>query len=249
MIFFKSKFLLSLLGLFLLTVIVFRGVLDNGFLLNWDDFEYVTENFMIHKWDNFFEMTTSFYAANWHPLTWFSHALDYQLYGLNPLGHHLTSLLLHGLNTCWVFAIFVLLVGKEREGYGVYVGGIFAALFFGLHPLRVESVAWVSERKDLLCGFFFFSTIGAYCFFVRKKKRWAYFVLIFFFALAIMSKPMAVTLPIVLLLLDIFPLERLRLIKDLPSLLIEKIPLFALSLVGAVLTFLAQSKTGAIRTL
>ena len=248
---FNSKFLLSLAGLFLLTVMVFRGVLDNGFVLNWDDFEYVTENPMIQKWANFFEMTVSFHSANWHPLTWFSHALDYQIYGLNPFGHHLTSLFLHGLNTCWVFTLFVLLVGRGKEGsnYSVYVGGIFTALLFGLHPLRVESVAWVSERKDLLCGFLYFSTIGAYYLYVCKKKRWIYSVMFFLFTLAIMSKPMAVTLPIVLLLLDIFPLERLRLAKDLPPLLMEKIPLFALSLMGGVLTLLAQGTTGAIRTL
>ena len=251
MTFFNSKFLLFLVGLFLLTVLVFRGVLDNGFVLNWDDLEYVTENPMVQKWPNFFEMTTSFYAANWHPITWLSHALDYQLYGLNPWGHHLTNLLLHGLNTCLVFVLFVLLVGRGREGYdnGVYIGGIFTALLFGLHPLRVESVAWVSERKDLLCGFFFFSTIAAYCTYVREKKRLGYNLLIFFFTLAIMSKPMAVTLPIVLLLLDVFPLERVRLTKDLPPLFIEKIPLFALSLLGGVLTLLAQSATGAVRTL
>ena len=248
---FNSKFLLSLAGLFLLTVMVFRGVLDNGFVLNWDDFEYVTENPMIQKWANFFEMTVSFHSANWHPLTWFSHALDYQIYGLNPFGHHLTSLFLHGLNTCWVFILFVLLVGRGKEGsnYSVYVGGIFTALLFGLHPLRVESVAWVSERKDLLCGFLYFSTIGAYYLYVCEKKRWIYSVMFFLFALAIMSKPMAVTLPIVLLLLDIFPLERLRLAKDLPPLLMEKIPLFALSLMGGVLTLLAQGTTGAVRTL
>ena len=248
---FNSKFLLSLAGLFLLTVMVFRGVLDNGFVLNWDDFEYVTENPMIQKWANFFEMTVSFHSANWHPLTWFSHALDYQIYGLNPFGHHLTSLFLHGLNTCWVFILFILLVGRGKEGanYSVYVGGIFTALLFGLHPLRVESVAWISERKDLLCGFFYFSTIGVYYLYLREKKRWIYSVMFFLFALAIMSKPMAVTLPLVLLLLDIFPLERLRLAKDLSPLLMEKIPLFALSLIGGVLTLLAQGTTGAVRTL
>ncbi len=251
MTFFNSKFLLSLVGLFFLTVIGFRGVLDNGFVLNWDDFEYVTENLMIQKWPNFFEMATSFYAANWHPLTWFSHALDYQVYGLNPWGHHLTNLFLHGLNTCLVFVLFVLLVGRGKEGtdFGVYIGGIFTALLFGLHPLRVESVAWVSERKDLLCGFFFFSTIAAYCSYVREKNLLRYSFLIFLFALAIMSKPMAVTLPVVLLLLDVFPLGRLRVTKDLPPLFIEKIPLFSLSLMGGVLTLMAQGTTGAVRTL
>ena len=248
---FNSKFLLSLAGLFFLTVMAFRGVLDNGFVLNWDDFEYVTENPMIQKWANFFEMTVSFHSANWHPLTWFSHSLDYQIYGLKPFGHHLTSLFLHGLNTCWVFVLFVLLVGRGKEGsnYSLYVGGIFTALLFGLHPLRVESVAWISERKDLLCGFLYFSTIGAYYLYVSEKNRWIYSVMFFLFALAIMSKPMAVTLPIVLLLLDIFPLERLRLAKDLSPLLMEKIPLFALSLIGGVLTLLAQGTTGAVRTL
>jgi hypothetical protein len=99
--------------------------------------------------------------------------LDYQLYGLNPWGHHLTNLLLHGLNTCLVFVLFVLLVGRGREGSdnGVYIGGIFTALLFGLHPLRVESVAWVSERKDLLCGFFFFSTIAGYCALMCARKN------------------------------------------------------------------------------
>jgi len=251
MISLNSRFLLSLAGLFLLTVIVFQGVLDNGFVLNWDDFEYVTDNRLVQKGTNFFEILTAFHSANWHPLTWFSHSLDYQLYGLNPRGHHLTSLVLHGLNTCWVFALFILLAGNGRESfdYDVYAGGIFSALLFGLHPLRVESVAWVSERKDLLCAFFFFSTLAAYCFYAREKKGWKYGILIFLFALAIMSKPMAVTLPVVLLLIDVFPLQRLRLLKELPPLLIEKIPLFALSLTGGVLTLVAQKSTGAITSL
>ena len=172
MISLNSKFLLSLVVLFLLTFIVFQGVLDNGFVLNWDDFEYVTENRLIQKGTNFFEMLIAFHSANWHPLTWFSHSLDYQLYGLNPWGHHLTSLVLHGLNTCWVFTLFIMLAGKRQESfdYGVYVGGIFTALLFGLHPLRVESVAWVSERKDLLCGFFFFQPLELITFMRVRKK-------------------------------------------------------------------------------
>ena len=121
MISLNLKFLLSLVGLFLFTFIVFQGVLGNGFVLNWDDFEYVTENRLIQKGTNFFEMLTAFHSANWHPLTWFSHSLDYRLYGLNPWGHHLTSLVLHGLNTCWVFVLFIILVGKGQKSlnYGV----------------------------------------------------------------------------------------------------------------------------------
>jgi protein O-mannosyl-transferase len=252
----RSKyFWVVLASLFLLVLISFRGVLENGFVLNWDDFEYVTENPMIQKWDSahLLEMFTSFHSANWHPLTWISHALDYQLYGLDPWGHHLTSLILHGLNTCGVFVLFVLMasVGREEDvcDYRVWAGGVFAALLFGLHPLRIESVAWISERKDLLCSFFYFAAIGAYFFYVREKKRGGYGVLAFLFTLALMSKPMAVTLPVVLLLLDVFPLGRLRTIKGLPLVLQEKIPLFVLSLAGVVMTLMAQGSTGAIRTL
>ncbi len=238
-------------SLFLLTLLALRGVLDNGFVLNWDDFEYVTENHMIQSWTYLPEMITSSHSANWHPLTWFSHALDYQLYGLDPWGHHLTSLILHGLNTCWIFALFVLLASKVRGAshQSVLAGGIFTALLFGLHPLRIESVAWVSERKDLLCSFFFFSTIGSYLSYVQEKKNRGYAVLVFLFALALMSKPMAVTLPVVLLLLDVFPLERWCTLKDFPHLLKEKIPLFALSLATSVITLLSQGSTGAVRTL
>jgi len=175
----------------------------------------------------------SFHAANWHPLTWLSHMLDCQLYGLHPAGHHLTNVLLH---TATVIALFLVL----RRMTGALWRSAFVAALFAIHPLRVESVAWVAERKDVLSGLFFMLTIGAY---VRYARRpWSpprYGLVALLFAMGLMCKPMLVTLPVVLLLLDYWPLRR---VASAGRLVVEKLPLLALSAASCVLTLLAQNE-------
>ena len=162
-------------AIFLVVLVVYRGALDLEFV-NWDDPFYVYKNPLIQSldWSHILQMVTEFHSANWHPLTWLSHALDYRFYELNPWGHHLTNIILHGLNTGLVFLLFVTLIGRvnpdQRSSTSLWISAAVTALLFGLHPLRVESVAWVSERKDLLCGFFFLSTLLTYLFYVPAKS-------------------------------------------------------------------------------
>ena len=178
---------------------------------------------------------TRAHAFNWHPLTWLSHMLDCQLYGLHPGGHHLTNVLLH---TATVIALFLVL----RQMTGALWRSAFVAAVFAIHPLRVESVAWVAERKDVLSGLFFMLTIGAYVRYVRRPWSSArYGLVVLLFALGLMCKPMLVTLPVVLLLLDYWPLQRVE-SRKLSGLVMEKLPLLALSAASCVVTLLAQNK-------
>ncbi len=258
----STYFLAGLVSL--LTFLVYLSCLHNQFVL-WDDNLYVYENPHIHplnlaffRWAFF-----DFYEANWHPLTWVSHAMDYAVWGLNPLGHHLTNNILHAVNTF----IVVILVAKLLEAWRASrqqnqplqpsQGGSYAVipavtgLLFGLHPLHVESVAWVSERKDLLCAMFFLLSTMAYTKYVSNGgglRNKHYILVLFLFALALLSKPMAVSLPIVLLILDWYPFNRISSIKSFLSAFLEKLPLIVLSLVSSALTVLAQKAGGAIRT-
>jgi tetratricopeptide (TPR) repeat protein len=173
---------------------------------NLDDDTYVTENSHVSSgltWDNLGWAFTSGYASNWHPLTWMSHMLDVQLFGLNPAWHHVINLLFHIANTVLLFLVLF------RMTKGLWQSAFVAALF-GLHPLHVESVAWIAERKDVLSTFFWFLTMGAYIRYIEKKGLGRYLALLVCFALGLMSKPMLVTLPFVLLLLDYWPLHRFR---------------------------------------
>jgi len=235
----------------LVTGLTFYGVWKNAFV-DYDDNTYVYLNSHVNRGLSF-EMLdwafTHFYAFNWHPLTWLSHALDCQLYGLKPAGHHITSLLLHTAN------VVLLFLGLHRMTGSVWRSA-FVAAAFGVHPLRVESVAWVAERKDVLSGFFFMLTIGAYAAYAKPKvsnlkskagekesKVW-YCASLALFALGLMSKSMLVTVPFVLLLLDFWPLARIDLAhvrSQAPRLLLEKLPFFALSLASSVTTVLAQN--------
>src|SRR5436305_1273225 len=177
-------------------------------------------------------------AGNWHPLTTISHMLDCQLYGLDPAGHHFTNVLLH---TIAVLLLFVVL----QQMTGALWRSAFVAAVFAIHPLHVESVAWVAERKDVLSGVFFMLTLLAYFHYTRAPSNWRYLIVAFVFALGLMSKPMLVTLPFVLLLLDYWPLGRIKaqrpdIRRQLLKLIAEKIPLVALSAVSGVITFLAQ---------
>jgi Flp pilus assembly protein TadD len=173
----------------------------------------------------------SFHSSNWFPLTWLSHMLDCQLYGLHPGGHHLTNVLLH---TATVIVLFLVL----RQMTGALWRSAFVAAVFAIHPLRVESVAWVAERKDVLSGLFFMLTIGAYVRYARRPWSPArYGLVMLLFALGLMSKPMLVTLPLVLLLLDYWPLQR---VESARRLVMEKLPMLALSAAACVVTLLAQ---------
>jgi len=254
----RSREMLPGILIFLVSFLIYLPVLKNGFV-QWDDGTYVYENPHIRSLglDTLFWMFTSFsYANNWHPLTWLSHALDIAFWGLNPLMHHLTNILLHALNTLLVFFLTFRLVErvgtqKEKQAETAFpfpspmIVGVVAALLFGLHPLHVESVAWASERKDLLCAFFFLLALLFYLRFTlpdQAKKLSCYLTMIIFFILALLSKPMAVTFPVVLLIMDVYPLGRLRIgSRRLLSILGEKIPLLALSLISSIATMKAQS--------
>ena len=216
--------------------------------VNYDDTDYVYGNPVITQgltWNGTVWAFTHRHAGNWHPLTTLSHMLDCQIYGLHPAGHHLTNVLLHAVTVILLF----LLLGNLT---GAFWRSAFVAAVFAIHPLRVESVAWVAERKDVLSGLFFVLTLWAYaryvqCFQVKnsRSKVW-YGLALGWFALGLMSKPMLVTLPFILLLLDYWPLNRIENrgfgIADGRRLVGEKLPFFLLAAVDCGVTFLAQNK-------
>ena len=185
------------LFLALLTLALYNPVNRHPFV-NYDDDRYVTENAHVRQGltaETFTWALISTDQANWHPLTWMSHALDYSLYRLNPVGHHFTSIVLHVVN---VILLFLLLMwSTERLGPSLFVAALFA-----LHPINVESVAWVAERKNLLCTTFFFLTLWAYGWYAQKPGWKRYLAVVALFAAGLASKPMVITLPFVLLLLD-----------------------------------------------
>jgi protein O-mannosyl-transferase len=226
--------------------------------VNYDDDRYVTENPHIRQGltaDTFIWALTSTEQANWHPLTWMSHALDVSLYRLNPIGHHFTSILLHSVNVVLLFLL--LMWATKRLGPSLFVAALFA-----LHPINVESVAWVAERKNVLCTMFFFLTLWAYGWYARKPQWKRYLAVAALFAAGLASKPMVITLPFVLLLLDYWPLARVRQAgleataeanagnPTFPwsRLALEKVPLLALSAASAVITMQAQQAGGAVRS-
>jgi tetratricopeptide (TPR) repeat protein len=226
-----------------LVAFVFGQTANHDFV-NYDDGDYVTKNAQVSRgltFEGIFWAFTHVHSANWHPLTWISHMIDCQLYGLNAGGHHLTNVLLHAVNA---ILLFLLLRQMTRT---LWPSALVAALF-AIHPLRVESVAWVSERKDLLSGLFFLLTLMAYLRYARSPSRSRYVAVTVLFALGLMSKPMLVSLPIVLLLLDHWPLNRLDLFslqrpeerKTLWQLLREKLPWLGLTVASCVITVIAQ---------
>jgi Tfp pilus assembly protein PilF len=235
-----------------LTLALYNPVNRHPFV-NYDDDRYVTENPHVRQgltWDTFTWSLTSTEQANWHPLTWMSHALDYSLFRLNPAGHHLTSVLLHAVNVILLFLLLVRATG--RTGPSLLVAALFA-----LHPINVESVAWVAERKNVLCTTFFLLTLGAYGWYARKPDWKRYVAVVALFAAGLASKPMVVTLPFVLLLLDYWPLNRVRsktvsqvAASTLPlaRLVLEKLPLLGLSAASTLITMRAQQAGGAVRS-
>jgi tetratricopeptide (TPR) repeat protein len=250
----KLHTLLICSSLVLATIIAFEQIRHNQFV--YDDLLYITQNPPVTngvsvesiKW-----AFTTTYAGNWHPVTWLSHILDCQLFKLNPLWPHLENLLLHIVNTLLLFWILKSMTGSLwRSG--------FVAAAFALHPVHVESVAWVAERKDLLSGLFWMLTIAAYARYARKPATGRYLLVIIFFVLGLMSKPMIVTLPFVLLLMDYWPLARLEKLQpylvnqsdnqykkaSIRFLLAEKLPLFILAIASSLITFIAQRSSGAM---
>jgi tetratricopeptide (TPR) repeat protein len=218
-----------------ITWLVFGQTLGHDFV-NFDDHTYVYDNPFITRGisiDGIIGAFTHTHARNWHPLTTISHMLDCQLFGLKAGGHHFTNVLLHSI------AVVLLFLVLQQMTSGLWQSAFVASLF-AIHPLHVESVAWISERKDVLSAVFFMLTLGAYTHYARAPSIRRYLLVAFVFALGLMSKPMLVTLPFVLLLLDYWPLGRFCWKR---SLLVEKVPLIALSAVSCAATLLAQRFT------
>jgi len=226
-------------ALFLAIAAAYAQVYDFQFV-NYDDQDYVTENLHVRDGLTASGIAWAFKSteyANWLPLTWLSHMLDVELYGLNSGRHHLTSVAIHAVTTLLLFALFKKITGDRWPS-------AFVAFLFGLHPLHVESVSWIAERKDVLCGFFYIATLWAYVLWVERRNAVRYAAIITLFACGIMAKPMIVTLPFVALLLDRWPLRRFS-----KQAVVEKIPLFALSAVACVIAYVVQQHGGAVNTL
>jgi len=240
----------SLLIIFLLiaTFAVFWQLTHHEFLI-YDDDSYVTDNLHIKTGLNYRNMLwafTTIEASNWHPITWLSHMVDVQLFGMNPAGHHLTSVFFHVANTLLLFFLF-------QSSSGSFWKSFVLASLFGLHPLHVESVAWVAERKDVLSALFWLLTMLAYSRYASRRNKPAYALALILFALGLMAKPMLVTLPFVLVLWDIWPLRRYSPISGegerLSLLLLEKVPFFILAAASCVITYYAQQAGGAVSSM
>ncbi|HOE66031.1 MAG TPA: tetratricopeptide repeat protein [Candidatus Hydrogenedentes bacterium] len=232
-------------ALALLVGAVYVPVLAHEFI-NYDDNRYVVENPHVRgglTWESVRWAFAATHAANWHPLAWISHMADVSLFGMNPRGHHAVNVMIHAINA-------VLLAWTLGRMTGALWPSVAVAALFGAHPLHVESVAWVAERKDLLCGLFWMLAMAAYHRYALAPSIRRYLGVALCCALALLSKPMAVTLPIALLLLDMWPLGRSR--NGSTSwkwLVVEKVPLGALSAASAIVTLAAQHAGGAVRDL
>lgn len=235
-------------GLAIITLLVYLPILRHSFI-NYDDPDYIVGNAHVNHgvtWSGIAWAFESAENANWHPLTWISHMIDCQLFGLQPAGHHLVNVLFHIADTLLLFLLL-------RNLTGTVWRSAFVAAAFAWHPLHVESVAWASERKDVLSAFFWMLTLLAYARFVKEsaahspRLKWFYFLALLMFACGLMSKPMVVTLPCVLFLLDFWPLNRIWgpgsgvSGQNIFKLLLEKIPFFALTLASCVITMHVQS--------
>ena len=246
---------LLLLGLLLIvaTLAVYFPVHSQPFA-NFDDADYVFDNFHVRSGLNLATIKWAFVtwdAANWHPVTWLSHALDTKIFGLDPAGPHDVNVAFHIVNALLLFWVLYSATGYVGRSWMV-------AALFALHPVNVESVAWIAERKNLLSMFFFLLALGAYTWYARKTSDRRYLLVAALFALGLMSKPQVITLPFVLLLWDYWPLRRFSLASDdsgaepnafsrarLSSLIWEKVPLLGLCLASAVITMRAQASGGA----
>jgi protein O-mannosyl-transferase len=236
-----------------ITLLVYLPATSYQFI-NYDDPAYVTSNSIVQSgltWVGIKWAFTGAHVSNWHPLTWLSHMVDCELFGLDPAGPHLVNILFHSVNAGLLFALLSRLTNKLWPC-------AFVAALFAWHPLHVESVAWISERKDVLSTFFELVTLLSYVRYVQENHRRSFCFALFFYVLALLSKPMPVTLPVVMLLLDYWPLKR---VEDYQlkiasatgsepstfnfqlSILLEKWPFFLLAAASCVITFLAQRGT------
>ncbi len=251
---------LPVLLLLIITLALYYPVKDHPFV-NYDDNVYVTDNLQVQSglsWDTVTYAFTTYDAGNWHPLTWLSHALDFQLFDLNPDGHHESSLVLHVLNAVLLFWVLLRATGFAGRSFMV-------AALFAVHPINVESVVWISERKTLLSMFFCLLALGAYRWYVSKPGVGRYSTVAILFALGLMAKPQIITFPFLLLLWDYWPLRRMSLLRDkrldaaqpagpfpaksLVALVKEKLPLFAIAAASALMTMKAQRAAGAVGSL
>ena len=247
-------YLYSLL-LVILTVALYYPVKSHPFV-NYDDNVYVTENVHVQNgltWDTVTWALVTYDAGNWHPVTWMSHALDFQMFEQDAGGHHQTSMLLHALNAVLLFWVLWRATGYAGRSLAV-------AALFAVHPINVESVVWISERKTVLSMMFFLLALGAYRWYVAKPKVDRYAVVAVLFALGLMCKPQIITFPFVLLLWDYWPLKRMMIGKEpapdsrfqqksVRVLIEEKLPLFGIAGASAVMTMKAQSASGAVLSL
>jgi tetratricopeptide (TPR) repeat protein len=237
------------------TFALYSPAIWHPFIFNYDDDVYVTNN--SHVQAGLVWLTVSWAMTstdtNWHPLTWLSHALDCELYGLNPHGHHLTNVLFHALNVVLLFLLLVRVTGATGRS-------MLVAALFAVHPFNVESVAWIAERKNVLSTFFFLLTLGAYGWYALKPEIKRYVAVAILFVLGLAAKPMVVTLPCVLLLLDFWPLRRIQGWGQSPPdaaflvpqasfsrLVLEKLPLLVLAAIDCAVTIFAQRSGGAMR--
>ncbi|MGA1979360.1 MAG: tetratricopeptide repeat protein [Sedimentisphaerales bacterium] len=248
-------------ALALATIIAYEPMRHNGFV-SYDDPKYITENPNVNRGITRQSVTWAFtklYSANWHPLTWVSHMLDCQLFGLNPFWHHLVSLLFHIANALLLFWILTNITGAIWPS-------AFVAAAFALHPVQVDAIAWAAERKTVLSGFFWLLTMLAYIRYAQRPNLRRYSLVLLAFVMGLMAKPMLVTLPFVLLLLDWWPLDRFAQSRKestaatqkqqktsigyskatFPHLSAEKVPLLVLSALSSVITLTAQHSGGAI---
>ncbi len=264
--------LIFCLALFAATLLFYNPITHDGFVLL-DDVPYILSNPPVKAgltWSTVKWAFTTFHAGYWHPLTWLSHALDCQLFGLSPAGHHYVSLLFHATNAMLLFLVL-------DEATALAWPSLMVAAIFALHPLNVESVAWAAERKNVLSMFFFLLAVLVYGRYARRGGTWRYVAVNACFILGMMAKPQIITLPFVLLLWDYWPLKRTfaedsRFVQNYSNgdgkrgqlqaddeqrvaprssmfLLLEKVPLFAIVLAASVLTFIAQRSAGAVHTL
>ena len=248
----RTKFQPSLVvlicgGLVALVLAVFGQSINWGFI-DFDDPFYVTENWHVLKGLRLESVCWAFRAGTgrymvdtdyWMPLTLISHMAGVQLFGLHPAGHHAVNVLLHAASTVILFLVLRSMTGSLWKS-------AFVAAFWAVHPLRVESVSWITERKDVLSGLFFMLTLAAYRNYIRKPSAPTYTILMIPFVLGLMSKPIGVTLPLVLLLLDYWPLQRMGRAENrrsLPALVLEKLPLLALSAMSCLITIFTQKQT------
>lgn len=249
----KRKYFFVCLFLFFSLFLTYSQIRNHEFI-NYDDDVYIVENHHIQegislsgiKW-----AFTTFKNSNWHPLTWLSHMLDYELFGLNPTGHHFMNVFFHAISSILLFFSLIMMfsVSKNKFSADCFWISVFIASLFALHPMHVESVAWAAERKDVLCTMFWMLTMIAYMFYIKRPDIRRYIPVLIFFVLGLLSKPMIVTLPFVLILTDIWPFKRFKLKKRDIKIFTEKIPLFILVVFSSVITFMAQSKGGAVTSI